>query len=208
MALTGRDLRQRSFGQGQSLTSVDRLGIWLSARQLRHAAGSFAGKRVADIGCGYQARFASSLLSEVQSLVVLDVALDAGLKSNPRITVIEGHLPSALRAIPDASLDVVICNSVLEHLERPLDTLKEFMRVLARGGRALINVPSWRGKPFLELSAFRLGMSPAEEMDDHKMYYDPRDLWPLLVEAGFRPHAIRCFRHKFGLNTFAECRKE
>ena len=42
-------------------------------------------------------------------------------------------------------------------------------------------------------------------MDDHKTYYDPRDLWPLLVRAGFRPQAIRCLRHKFGLNTFAVC---
>ena len=47
----------------------------------------------------------------------------------------------------------------------------------------LVNVPSWRGKRFLELSAFRLGLSPAEEMDDHKRYYDPRDLWPLLVRG-------------------------
>ncbi len=66
--------------------------------------------------------------------------------------------------------------------------------------------PSWRGKTFLEFTTFRLGSSP-EEMDDHKMYYDPRDLWPLLVQAGFRPRDIRCFRHKFGLNTFARCRK-
>jgi hypothetical protein len=43
-------------------------------------------------------------------------------------------------------------------------------------------------------------------MDDHKRYYDPRDLWPLLVDAGFRPSAIRCRRHKFTLNTFAVCR--
>jgi len=69
-----------------------------------------------------------------------------------------------------------------------------------------VNVPSWRGKRFLELSAYRLGLSPAEEIDDHKAYYDPRDLWPLLVRAGFRPSEIRCFRHKFGLNTFAVCR--
>jgi hypothetical protein len=51
-----------------------------------------------------------------------------------------------------------------------------------------------------------LGLSPAEEMDDHKYYFDPKDLWPLLVRAGFRPRNIRCFRHKFGLNTFALCR--
>ena len=66
--------------------------------------------------------------------------------------------------------------------------------------------PSWRGKKYLELSAFRLGLSPASEMDDHRMYYDVRDLWPMLVAAGFRPRHIRCFPHKFGLNTFAVCR--
>jgi predicted SAM-dependent methyltransferase len=97
---------------------------------------------------------------------------------------------------------------VLEHLWRPLDTLKEFHRIARTGGSCLLNVPSWRGKWFLEFSAFRLGLSPPEEMDDHKTYYDVRDLWPLLVQAGFVPHNIRCFRHKFGLNTFAACRVE
>ena len=42
-------------------------------------------------------------------------------------------------------------------------------------------------------------------MDDHKWYFDPRDLWPLLVRAGFKPSEIQCHRHKFGLNTFAAC---
>jgi hypothetical protein len=44
-------------------------------------------------------------------------------------------------------------------------------------------------------------------MDDHKNYYDPRDLWPLLVRAGFKPSEIQCYRHKFGLNTWAQCRR-
>ena len=45
------------------------------------------------------------------------------------------------------------------------------------------------------------------EMDDHKMYYDPPDLWPLLVRSGFRPKNIKLFKHKFGLDTFAICSK-
>jgi hypothetical protein len=45
-------------------------------------------------------------------------------------------------------------------------------------------------------------------MDDHKTYYDVRDLWPMLVRSGFKPSLIQCFAHKFGLNTFAACRKE
>ena len=44
-------------------------------------------------------------------------------------------------------------------------------------------------------------------MDDHKMYYDPRDIWPMLVRAGFKPSRVKVFRHKFGLNTFASCVK-
>ena len=83
--------------------------------------------------------------------------------------------------------------------------LESMLRILAPGGQCLINVPSWRGKRYLERAAFQWGVSPAEEMDDHKMYYDERDLWPLLVRAGFAPSQIRCFSHKFGLNTFAIC---
>jgi SAM-dependent methyltransferase len=162
---------------------------------------------VADLGCGYHAAFARTLLGRVERLVLLDVALDEGLKSHPDVVAIEGVLPGALRQIADESVDVVICNSVVEHLWEPLEALRESHRIAAPGGMVLVNVPSWRGKPLLEAAAFRLGVAPVEEMNDHKMYYDPRDLWPLLVRAGFAPQHIKCYRHKFGLNTFARCRK-
>ena len=45
-------------------------------------------------------------------------------------------------------------------------------------------------------------------MDDHKNYYDVKDLWPLLVRGGFQPSRIQCFSHKSGLNTFAVCRAQ
>jgi len=207
MELTGRDIRQRAYGQARRLTLVDRLGRLLSARQIRRSGGMLAGKRVADIGCGYYAELATGFLPSVERMVLVDVALAPALKADRRVTPIEGVLPAALDSVATASLDVLICNSVVEHLWDPLETLREFWRILAPAGVALINVPSWRGKWFLELSAYRLGFSPPEEMDDHKMYYDPRDLWPLLVAAGFMPRDIRCFKHKFGLNTFAVCKK-
>jgi SAM-dependent methyltransferase len=198
--------RLTAFGQKDSLSVVDRFGVWLSARALRREVGSFTGKRIGDFGCGYDAGFARSVLDDVASAVLVDVALADDLSADERVTAIEGQLPDALADLPDRSLDVALCISVLEHLWDPLAMLRELRRLTAVGGICLINVPTWRGKRFLELSAFRLGLSPAEEMDDHKRYYDPRDLWPLLVSAGFVPHAIRCHRHKFGLNTFAACR--
>jgi len=207
MALSGKGIRRRAFAQDRELSPVDRFGIWLSSRRIRGSVRGFAGKRVTDVGCGYRALFARSLLDDVDRLVLLDVAIDPKLAQHPKVTAIEGLLPETLAAVGDRSQDVVICNSVLEHLWEPLLTLRELFRILAPSGTLLLNVPSWRGKSFLEFSAFRLGTSPADEMDDHKTYYDPRDLWPSLVRAGFRPRDIRCHRHKFGLNTFAVCRR-
>ena len=201
-----RSERLSSFGQSDSASVVDRFGVWLSARALRREVGSFSGKRLGDFGCGYHATFARSVLDDVASAVLVDVALADDLKADRRVTAIEGQLPDAVAGIPDRSLDVALCISVLEHLWDPLVMLRELRRLTAEGGVCLLNVPTWRGKRFLEFSAYRLGLSPREEMDDHKHYYDPRDLWPLLVAAGFVPHAITCYRHKFGLNTFAACR--
>jgi 2-polyprenyl-3-methyl-5-hydroxy-6-metoxy-1,4-benzoquinol methylase len=197
--------RSTSYGQTRPASPVDRLGVWLSARAVhRHAA--FDGARVADLGCGFHAKLARSVLPRVADLLLVDVALAPDLRDHAKVTAVEGPLPDALAGQPDGSRDIVLCLSVLEHLTEPQRTLREIRRLLAPGGVALLNVPNWRGKVALELAAFRLGVSPAEEMDDHKMYYDPRDLWPLLVAAGFRPSGLRVHRHKLGLNTFAVCR--
>jgi 2-polyprenyl-3-methyl-5-hydroxy-6-metoxy-1,4-benzoquinol methylase len=198
-------VRSAAFGQNSALSPIDKLGVWMSGRRVRRETGGVKGLRVGDIGCGFNAVFARSLLETAESVTLVDVSLSDELKSHPKVECIEGVLPDALDRIADESLDVVLCLSVLEHLWNPDDALEAFVRILRPGGSCLINVPSWRGKRFLEFSAFRLGLSPAEEMDDHKRYFDPSDLWPLLVRAGFLPHNIRCFRHKFGLNTFASC---
>ncbi len=161
-----------------------------------------------DFGCGFQASFARTIVGDVADLTLVDVALADDLKADARIRAIEGQLPAALAALPVASLDVVMIVSVLEHVSDPAGLLREVRRLLAPGGVALVNVPSWRGKRYLELATFRLHLGAACEVDDHKMYYDVRDLWPMLVAAGFRPSQIDCFSHKFGLNTFAVCKAE
>lgn len=198
--------RTESFGQGYEPTLVDRFGVWLSGRQIRRFVPTFAGKRVTDLGCGHDAAFSRTVLDAVEHLTLVDVALAGDLKAHPKIHAVEGRLPDSLFALPDQSADVVLIVSVLEHLWEPERTLQEIRRMLRPGGTCLVNVPSWLGKRYLELSAFKLGLSPAAEMDDHKTYYDVKDLWPLLVRAGFRPSEITCFSHKGGLNTFAACR--
>ena len=199
-------MRRRAFGEGHTLTAVDRFGIWLSARQIRRWTGSLAGKDIADVGCGYNATFVRTVLREIRHATLVDLSLASDLRASPKVTALERRLPEGLDDVPDASIDVAMCVSVLEHLTDPEKAIVSLRRITRPGGVCLLNVPSWRGKRFLEFSAFRLGMSPAEEMNDHKAYYDPKDLWPMLVRSGFLPQDLRVFRHKFGLNTFAVCR--
>jgi SAM-dependent methyltransferase len=199
-------VREASFGQKHDPTLVDRFGVWLSARQIRRFVPSLRGLDIADLGCGFQATFARTVLDEVNSATLADVALAEDLKQHPKVRAFEGELQKTLQGLPDQSADLVMIVSVLEHLWEPLQALKQIRRMLRPGGTCLVNVPSWRGRHYLEFSAFKLGLSPAAEMDDHKTYYDVQDLWPLLVSAGFLPSEIQCFSHKFGLNTFAACR--
>jgi len=200
-------LRTHAFGEAHELSVVDRFGIWLSLRQVLRWAGDPTGKTIGDFGAGYQARLTRALLQRVALAYVADVALSPEVVRHGKVKALQGSLPAILGEIPGSSLDLVFCISVLEHVAAPEDLLRQIHRVLKPGARVLINVPSWRGKRFLEFSAFRLGLSPVAEMDDHKTYYDVRDLWPMLVAAGFLPSRIRCFAHKFGLNTFAVCDK-
>ena len=148
-----------------------------------------------------------SLLPHLESGVGVDVQVDPEVKKDSRLSFVEDTLENALPGLDDDRFDVILLISVLEHLTDPLAALEHCRRVLRPGGTLFINVPTWRGKFFLEFSAFRLGTSPAVEMDDHRMYYDKRDLWPLLVRAGFKPSRLRLKYHKFSLNLFAMAQK-
>jgi SAM-dependent methyltransferase len=205
--MTAGDVRGfGSYGEQDMPTVRVALRDWLVLGGLLRKGLPSEGKRVADIGCGYHAESSRRLRQDASASVVVDLSVSPALKQDPRVEVIEAPLPNAMVDISDRSIDVLMCSAVLEHLEHPLETLRHFPRVLSARGVALISVPSWAAKRPLEFAAFRLGMS-SDEMNDHKMYYDPRDLWPLLVEAGFRPQDVRCKKHWLRFNTLAVCRQ-
>ena len=182
-----------SFAPGAtSPTAVDRLGRWLSTVRMRRYLG--------DVDRPPCRRHRAAATTPRSALAPVRPGRVTRCSSTSRSirrcadrqrTLLCGLLPDVLGDVADASIDAIICNNVLEHLDDPDATAAHLHRILSPGGVCVVNVPSWRGKRFLEFAAFRLGVAPKEEMDDHKAYYDPRDLWPLLVRAGFRPSESR-----------------
>jgi SAM-dependent methyltransferase len=195
-----------SYGQ-RKLTSVDRLGVWLSQRAIRRRLPKLFDLEVLELGCGYRATQLIALQPFLKRGVGVDFQIAPELRHLTRYTFHEGTIEETLPKLEGEQLDVVMLISVLEHLNEPQVILQAAWQFLRSSGVLLINVPTWLGKSFLEFSAFRLGLSPEVEMDDHKMYYDKRDLWPLLIRAGFKPSQIQLSYHKLGLNLFATATK-
>lgn len=197
-------MRNKSYGQGYQLSLVDKFGVYLSTREVVNFVKKVKPKTIIDIGCGYDAILLQKLKTFSNDLTGVDLDTNKKIKG---IKFIDKHVTDNLNFLKTQSADLVILNSVLEHLEFDSEILKEVNRILKKDGWIFINVPSWLGKSFLEFSAFKLGLSPIEEIDDHKMYYNKKDLWPILVKAGFKPKDIKISYHKFFLNTKAYAKK-
>lgn len=195
-----------SYGQ-KELTVVDRFGVWLSQRAIRRELSGERELEVLDLGCGFRASQLQALAPKLKRGVGVDFQIAPELGARDKFTFHEGTIEESLLKLSGENFDAVLLLSVLEHLTDPLAVMGAVRGLLKPSGVVIINVPTWLGKTFLEFSAFRLGLSPKVEMDDHKMYYDKRDLWPLLVRAGFKPSLIRLRYHKLGLNLFAVARR-
>ncbi|MBA4356649.1 MAG: class I SAM-dependent methyltransferase [Desulfovibrio sp.] len=157
----------------------------------------YPGCRLLDVGCGFNHR----LLSAVEPHVAEAWGIDrkAPELRQGRLNVVRATLDTGL-PFADARFDVVTMLAVLEHLDQPLEVVREVERVLRPGGRLVLTVPAPAAKPVLEFLAFRLGLVSAEEIRDHKRYYGRAELFAFLADAGaLRVEALWSFQ--LGFNT-------
>ena len=194
-----------SFGTNK-LSIVDKFGIWLSRIAIRKHLKNNNNIKILELGCGFEAYNLLALEDKAVELIGVDYNLSPRIKDKNKFKIYESSIDEALVKLKNEKFDLILLISVIEHLENPVDVIKQCKDLLNPAGVMLINVPTWLGKTFLEISAFRFNLSPINEINDHKMYYNKKDLWPLLVKCGFYPIKIKMNYHKFNLNLFAIAR--
>jgi len=95
------------------------------------------------------------------------------------LDVFTGTLEEA--RFPEKTFDVVVLNHVLEHLERPGETLREARRILKRDGVLVIGVPNIESIMARLLGAGWYSLKP----DEHVWHFCPATLCRLVRERGF-----------------------
>lgn len=95
-------------------------------------------------------------------------------------------------AQPDASWDLVICYHVLEHVPDDATAMRELRRILAPGGRAILQVPLELGRDVTDEDP---SLGPQQRLErfgqeDHVRIYGIADFGRRLRAAGFTVDAV------------------
>ncbi len=152
------------------------------------------GERVLDVACG------TGVVTRLAAKAVGATGAVAGLDVNPgMLAVARSATPNGLHidwyetsaeAMPlaDASFDVVLCQMGLQFVPDKVKALKELRRVLAPGGRVLLNLPGPTPELFVVLrDALARHIDPqcAGFVDVVFALHDGARIGALMVEAGF-----------------------
>ena len=121
--------------------------LWRTLTALSSVEG-----RVLEVGCGI-GTITSCILEESRVTGVHGIDLDPAYVErvltrieDERLSAsacpLEEFVPEKNDAASDASYDRIVCSNVLEHIEDHIGAMRNFARLLAPGGRALILVPA------------------------------------------------------------------
>ncbi len=154
------------------------------------------GKVIADFGAG-----AGSFLDLARGMAGATIAIEPTTSYHENLRA-KGHVVFPYGADVSGEwqgkADLAVCFSVLEHVENPLQLLREIRAMLKPGGRALVSTPN-RNDWMLELLPVDYAQFFYRQV--HRWYFDAGSLTTAAAQAGFK--SARAFHvHRFDLSNF------
>jgi len=162
---------------------------------------SIRGKVIADIGCG-----GGSFLDGVKGFAAKTIAIEPGKTYHDSLKA-RGHqvysFATDARKEWANKIDVAVSFSVIEHLEKPVDFLKDARDLLAEDGVLIISTPN-RRDILVQLSAeYRAFFYRTV----HIWYLDENSLSNMAKAAGFSEISFK-FNHRFNFSNFTNWLQE
>jgi len=192
----------RDFYEGTVAMGEDREDTGITRAELRlMAAARLVPEQVLDLGCGAGSNTLSLFGPKQPGGGPRVYGLDLSLRSVDvfrRRTGFPGVGGSGV-ALPlaDGSVDLVVCNDVVEHVPETDLLVREIRRVLVPGGHLLLSTPNlsaWFNRlamlagyqpAFSEVSYEKIFGRPGTDPVGHLRMFTPRALLPFLAHHGF-----------------------
>jgi len=151
-----------------------------------------------DIGCGVHGKFLRSISPVIEYGIGIDkdVIMYKDDKVEFRKFNVKDSIPFSTQ-----SFDIITMLAVLEHLEEAQNILNDAFQVLKDGGKLIFTVPTPLAKPVLEFLAFKLSLIDRRQIEDHKKYFQKKELKGMLLKAGFLKENIYSRYFEFGFNS-------
>lgn len=136
-----------TYAEWQYKKGEDTIALYLKKYTIEEM---FQGKTVLDVGCGAAGKslyYASCGAKEVIGVDILEKyreeaeGLAKKLKLNDRFRFIAADATAL--PLPDNSIDTIIMNDSMEHVDKPEAIIAESLRVLKPGGRLYVNFPPY-----------------------------------------------------------------
>jgi SAM-dependent methyltransferase len=154
--------------------------------------------RLLDFGCGGGA-FLALMHRRGWSVTGVDVSAAAvqRVRTELGLRALTGSLPHP--ELPEGGFDVITMWHALEHVHQPLEVLRGARRLLAPGGRLVVEVPNIDSLPFRWFGQGWYGL----DLPRHLTHFVPESLTRLLQRAGFRPGPVEMVRRSDWLRVSA-----
>jgi ubiquinone/menaquinone biosynthesis C-methylase UbiE len=159
------------------------------------------GLLVCDLGCGKENLFLKNISNKISYGIGIDFGKN-GLSYANKVEYMQGDLNGQL-PLPDKSVDVVTSLAVLEHINNTLLFMCESKRILRDGGLLLLTTPASHGKFILDFLSF-FHLINADEVHDHKQYFNRQKLEDIAKNAGFNEYRVKRFQFSFNLLLIAK----
>ena len=154
--------------------------------------------KVLDAGCDRKRGCPPA--APLDEIYIMGIDIDPNVHENPHcndtmVCDLSKRLP-----LPDASFDLVHCRWVIEHLENPMETLREFARILKPGGYVLALTPNLFHYAMIAARItpywFHVWWEPKKERELFPTYYrgnSKRKLRRLCKDAGLQVKRLELF---------------
>jgi ubiquinone/menaquinone biosynthesis C-methylase UbiE len=203
-------MTQQTFGKAYSGTAPENYERYFVpsiaaplAEDLVRIAALSPGERVLDVACGtgVVTRLAGQRVGDSGSVAGLDVnpgmLAVARSAASPKLAIDWYETSAEAIPLPDGAFDVALCQMGLQFIPNKLGALREMRRVLAPGGRLVLNLPGPTPSLFAAMAdALGKHISPQAASFVHIVFslHDEQELRELMKGAGFHEVDVQTTR--------------